>query len=99
MPASQVKALPLIAELLKLTEKLYDDHNAILEQIKSKLPFDAQVATFNQILSEELPLTTARRAFRTAIRVAMGEQNVYREPKPFVPAKVLKGDPKKKVKK
>ena len=48
----------------------------------TRLPLDVQVSTFQQVLSEELPLTTARRAFRTAIRVAMGEEKVFREPRP-----------------
>lgn len=95
MPAVVVKSLPLTTELLRLTEKSYDEYNAVLDEIKSKL-LDIQVATFEQVLAEELPLTTARRAFRTAVRVAMGEQNAYREPRPFVPQKPPKEAFKKK---
>lgn len=98
MSVAQAKSLPLTAELLRLTEKPYDEYNAVLDAIKSKL-LDVQVVTFEQILAEELPLTTARRAFRTAVRVAMGEQNVYREPRPFVPSKPPKEASKKKFKK
>lgn len=79
MPSKQI---PLTAELLALTEKPYDEYNAVLEQIMTRLPLDVQVNTLQQVLSEELPLTTARRAFRTAIRVAMGEEKVFREPRP-----------------
>ena len=61
MPAVVVKSLPLTTELLRLTEKSYDEYNAVLDEIKSKL-LDIQVATFEQVLAEELPLTTARRA-------------------------------------
>lgn len=99
MSVAQAKSLPLTAELLRLIEKPYDEYNAVLDEIKTKLPLDVQVTTFEQILAEELPLTTARRAFRTAVRVAMGEQNVYREPRPFVPQKPPKEASKKKFKK
>ncbi len=72
----------LAAELLELTNRPYDEYNAVLEQIMTRLPLDVQVNTFQQVLSEELPLTTARRAYRTAIKVAMGEEKVFREPRP-----------------
>jgi hypothetical protein len=91
----QRKSVPLTVELLKLTEQPYDNYNDVLAQIKTKLLLDVQVRTFEQVLTEELPLTTARRAFRTAIRIAMGEQDVYREPRPFVPQKPA-AKPKKK---
>lgn len=41
-----------------------------------------RVKTFERVLGEELPLTTARRAYRAAIKLAMGEENVYREWRP-----------------
>jgi len=83
------KQIPLTAELLALTEKSYDEYNTVLTDVMTRLPFDAQVQTFQKVLGEELPLTTARRAYRTAIRVAMGEENVSREyqPKPVKPHK------------
>jgi len=85
----QAKQIPLTVELLKLTEKPYEEYNAVLTDIMTRLPFDAQVETFQRVLTEELPWTTARRAFRTAIKVAMGEEKVYREyqPKPAKPRK------------
>ena len=76
MPAKQI---PLVNELLALTERPYDGYNTVLTEVMTRLPFDAQVQTFQQVLGEELPLTTARRAYRTAIRVAMGQENVHRE--------------------
>lgn len=66
--------------LLKLTEQPYDEYNHILPVIKSKMD-DKQVATFERVLAEELPLTTARRAYRTAIKVALDEPKVLREHK------------------
>ena len=85
----QTKQIPLTAELLALTEKSYDEYNVVLTDIMTRLPFDAQLQTFQRVLGEELPLTTARRAYRTAIRVAMGEENVFREyvPRPAKPHK------------
>ncbi len=76
--------LPLVAELLKLTERSYDEYNTVLTEIMTRLPLDVQVQTFQQVLGEELPLTTLRRAYCTAVRVAMGDENVPREysPKP-----------------
>src|SRR5208282_1110370 len=79
MPAKQI---PLVNELLALTERPYDGYNTVLTEVMTRLPFDAQVQTFQQVLGEELPLTTARRAYRTAIRVAMGQENVHREYQP-----------------
>ena len=64
--------------ILNLTEKSYDEYNVILPLIKQKLG-DTRVPTFIATLVEELPLTTVRRAYRTAIMVAMGEDKVYRE--------------------
>jgi hypothetical protein len=86
MPAKQI---PLTAELLALAEKSYDEYNTVLTEIVTRLPLDVQVRTFQRVLGEELSLTTARRAYRTAIRVAMGEENVPREysPKPVKPRK------------
>jgi hypothetical protein len=83
------KQIPLTAELLALTEKSYDEYNTVLTEIMTRLPLDVQVQTFQKVLGEELSLTTARRAYRTAIRVAMGEENVPREyqPRPEKPRK------------
>jgi len=82
--------------LLKMTERPYDDYNEILPQIKDRLAAvdnnELRVLTFEQVLEEELPLTTARRAYRTAIRIAMGEDKVFRE---YVPPR----KPSKKAKK
>ena len=64
--------------ILSLTEAPYDEFNAILPVIKQKLGHD-RVPIFETTLMKELPLTTCRRAYRTAICVAMGEPNVYRE--------------------
>ncbi len=91
----QAKKIPLTAELLKLTEKSYDEYNTVLSDIMTRLPFDAQVQTFQQVLTEELPLTTARRAYRTAIRVAMGEEGVTREYQPRSPKPRKKNNFKK----
>ena len=44
-----------------------------------KLLDNMDAGVFEQILSEELPLTTARRAYRTAVKIASGELDVYRE--------------------
>jgi hypothetical protein len=74
-----------VEEILALTDKPYDEYNTVLAQIKSKLKtFDVvgykRVETFEQVLSEELPEQTARRAFRIAALVALGEE-VQRETK------------------
>lgn len=80
-PAEAVRSTVLDA-MLALTERPYDEYNTILPQIKaqlSKVDKEDRVLAFEQILGEELPLTTARRAYRTAIKIAMGEPNVFRE--------------------
>jgi hypothetical protein len=65
--------------ILTLIEKPYDEYNAILPLIKQKLGYE-RIPAFEATLVEELPLTTARRAYRAAIMVAMGEdKGVYRE--------------------
>lgn len=69
---------PVTQSILTLTEQPYDEYNAILPVIKQKLGAD-RTPVFETVLVEELPLTTARRAYRTAIMVAMGEEKVYRE--------------------
>ena len=64
--------------ILALTDnKTYDEYNAILPIIKQKL--GDRTPIFVSTLVEELPLTTCRRAYRTAIMVACGEDKVYRE--------------------
>ena len=63
--------------LLELTAQPYDTYNQILPVIKSRL--DDRAALFARVLSEELPLATARRAYRTAVMVATGEPDVHRE--------------------
>ena len=67
----------LTAELIELTNQPYDEYNTVLPVIKHKLGSD-RASTFEAVLAEELPLTTARRAYRAAIKVAMGEP-AYRE--------------------
>ena len=69
---------PETQSILTLTEKPYDEYNAILPIIKQRLGAE-RVPIFESVLVEELPLTTVRRAYRTAIQVAMGESKVYRE--------------------
>lgn len=68
--------------LLELTEQPYEKYNSILKEIKYLLAEPERVEAFERVLEQELPLTTARRAYRTAIRIAMGQQNVYREWRP-----------------
>jgi len=63
---------PLTKKLLALTEQPYDSYNAILPEIKANLDDDQRDA-FERVLGQELPLTTARRAYRTAVKVALGE--------------------------
>jgi hypothetical protein len=77
---------PMTKQLLELTEQSYDNYNAILQEIKGVLNEPERIEAFERTLIEELPLTTARRAYRTAIKIAMGEENVYRE---WRPAEVL----------
>ena len=93
-PAEAVRS-SVLDNLIALTDRPYDEYNSILPQIKYQLEvYDDQNRdlTFEQILTEELPLTTARRAYRTAIRVALGEKDVFRE---YVPPRKPKS--KKKV--
>jgi hypothetical protein len=71
---------PLTKKLLALTEQPYDSYNAILPEVKGLLGDRTQ--EFERTLGQELPLTTARRAYRTAIKVAMGEPDVAREWRP-----------------
>lgn len=69
-------------QLLALIEQPYDTYNAILPKIKEMLSEPERIEAFERVLGEELPLTTARRAYRSAIKIAMGEQDVYREWRP-----------------
>ena len=64
--------------ILSLIDKPYDEFNAILPVIKQKLGRD-RTTIFETTLTEELPFTTCRRAYRTAIMLACGEPKVYRE--------------------
>lgn len=73
---------PTTKQLLALTELPYDKYNEILPRIKEVLGEPERVEAFERILGEELPLTTARRAYRSAIKIAMGEEDVYREWRP-----------------
>ena len=75
--------------ILTLTEKPYDEYNAILPLIKQQL--GERTPVFEDTLVEELPLTTCRRAYRTAICTAMGEPNVYRETEHQKPLEIKKG--------
>jgi len=86
---------PETQSILTLTDKPYDEYNAILPLIKQKL--GDRTPVFEHTLVEELPLTTCRRAYRTAIYTAMGEPNVYRETEHQKPVEVKKG--RKPVKK
>jgi hypothetical protein len=88
MKAETQSILSLIAD------KSYDEYNNILPIIKQKLGHE-RVQAFEATLIEELPLTTARRAYRAAIMVAMGEEKVYREINHQRP--VLEKKPKKVV--
>ena len=72
----------LTKTILLLIDQPYENYNEILPQIKALLEFPVRVETFENVLGEELPLTTARRAYRSAIKIAMGEEDVYREWKP-----------------
>lgn len=76
---------PKIEALLTLAEKPYAEYNATLPVIKAKirtwdLVGDQRVETFERVLGEELPENTARRAYRIAILVALGEP-IRRDPK------------------
>lgn len=68
---------PETQSILSLTDAPYDDYNAALPLIKQQL--GERTSVFERTLVEELPLTTCRRAYRTAICMAMEEPNVYRE--------------------
>ena len=73
---------PLASRLCALLETTYDNYNTILPKIKKALHEadivgDQRVETFERVLGEELPLTTGRRAYRTAICIALGEPNGY----------------------
>lgn len=61
--------------LLSLIAQPYDNYNAILLEIKEILAEPDRLDAFERTLMEELPLTTARRAYRAAIQTAMGEDN------------------------
>ena len=76
---------PLTSQLLALADQPYDGYNDVLAQIKGLLGRDEAVRTFERVLSEELPWTTARRAFRTACKVSAGEPNVLRECRGWIP--------------
>ena len=78
---------PDTVAMLKLTEQSYDNYNDILPKIKEILNEPERIDAFEKVLEQELPLTTARRAYRSAIKVAMGEDNVYREWRPEVSSK------------
>ena len=74
----------LTTELLALTDQSYDNYNTILPEIKARITAsdlvgDQRVEIFEHTLVEEISLTTARRAYRTAIRIALGEDRVERE--------------------
>lgn len=69
---------PLTSRVLALADQPYDTYNDALRQIKGALGPDGTEA-FERVLAEELPWTTARRAFRTACMVAAGEKDVPRE--------------------
>ena len=74
--------MSLLAELIALTEQPYDNYNVILPEIKRRLATCERVQTFERVLGEEIILTTVRRAYRTAIRVALGEEALGREFRP-----------------
>jgi hypothetical protein len=78
----------VLIALLALTEKPYSEYNTVLASIKGQLETPDRIRVFNRVLAEELPLTTARRAYRTAVRIALGEKNVLREYVPPRPRSV-----------
>jgi hypothetical protein len=80
----------LTASLLALVNKPYDEYNAVLTEIRTRLPLDVQLETFERVLGEELTCAPARRAYKTAILVAMGEDSAHREFKP-VPKRAFGG--------
>jgi hypothetical protein len=76
---------PKIEALLALTDKPYSEYNAVLPLIKSNIVrWDnfgpVRLDTFIEVLAEELPDNTARRAYRIAILVALGVE-IHRETK------------------
>jgi len=76
---------PKTKALLALTDVPYSEYNATLPIIKSKIQnWDnvgiIRLGTFERVLGEELLDNTARRAYRIAILVALGEE-VHREKK------------------
>jgi hypothetical protein len=73
---------PTTKQLLALADQPYENYNANLPKIKEILAEPDRIEAFERVLLEELPLTTARRAYRSAIKIAMGEENVYREWRP-----------------
>jgi hypothetical protein len=73
---------PDTEELLRLADLPYSGYNYALQRIKEILAEPERIEAFERVLREELPLTTARRAYRSAIRIAMGERDVYREWRP-----------------
>lgn len=81
---------PETQSILTLTEKPYDEYNHILPIIKQKLG-PARTPIFESTLTEELSLTTARRAYRTAIMVACEENRVYRETEHQKPVVMIRG--------
>jgi len=73
---------PKIEAILALTDRPYEELNATLPIIKSKIQnWDnvgiIRLGTFERVLGEELLENTARRAYRIAILVALGE-NIHR---------------------
>lgn len=76
------KLQPLTIKLLDMTDAPYENYNANLAEIKKRLEVYGGVHArrlFEQVLAEELPFTTVRRAYRTAIKMAMGETVAERE--------------------
>jgi len=73
---------PDTKRMLALVDQPYDNYNANLPKIKEILAEPERIEAFERVLAEELPLTTARRAYRSAVKIAMAEENVYREWRP-----------------
>jgi phage-related baseplate assembly protein len=83
---------PLTVTLLALAGQSYDNYGSLLRRIKRDLAaFDLvgsqRVETFERILSEELLHTNARLAYCTAIKIALGEEDVERHFHPQVAVK------------
>lgn len=85
---------PETQSILSLTDRSYDEYNAILPVIKQRL--GERTPVFETTLVEELPLTTCRRAYRTAIMVACEEPKVYRETEHQKPVELKKQKKPKK---